>query len=113
MSELLKALSCMELNLCHQIELQLQLISSAWHLCTGVEALNLAKWPIGGGQEQALMASLGHHMWRLTQLDLADSLVRAPHHFAWGHTISSYSLFVPPLCTDRCVIILKHVPKFL
>ena len=41
----------------------------------GVEALNLAKWPIGGGQEQAIMASLGHHMWRLTQLDLADTLV--------------------------------------
>lgn len=45
----------------------------------GVEALNLAKWPIGGGQEQAIMASLGHHMWRLSQLDLADTLVSASH----------------------------------
>ena len=43
----------------------------------GVEALNLAKWPIGAGQEQAVMASLGHHMARLSQLDLADSLVSA------------------------------------
>ncbi len=42
--------------------------------CAGVEALNLAKWPIGGHQEQAIMSSIGH-MWRITQLDLADSLV--------------------------------------
>lgn len=45
----------------------------------GVEALNLAKWPVGGGQEQAVMASLGHHMWRLSQLDLADTLVSTSH----------------------------------
>lgn len=41
---------------------------------TGVEALNLAKWPISGSQEVAVMHSIGH-MWRLTQLDLAESLV--------------------------------------
>ena len=43
-------------------------------MCAGVEALNLARWPVGGYQEQAVMSSIGH-MWRLTQLDLADSLV--------------------------------------
>lgn len=52
------------------------------NLSAGIEALNLAKWPIGGGQEQAIMASLGHHMWRLTQLDFADSLVSAMHCLA-------------------------------
>ena len=54
-----------------------------WNLNAGIEALNLAKWPIGGGQEQAIMANLGHHMWRLTQLDLADSLVSAMHCVAF------------------------------
>ena len=44
----------------------------------GVEALNLAKWPIGGHQEQAVIGSIGH-MWRLKQLDLADSLVSSSH----------------------------------
>lgn len=43
-------------------------------MCAGVEALNLARWPVGGYQEQAVMSSVGC-MWRLTQLDLADSLV--------------------------------------
>ncbi|KAL0021071.1 hypothetical protein WJX79_008602 [Trebouxia sp. C0005] len=47
---------------------------TALQALTGVEALNLARWPVGGYQEQAVMSSIGH-MWRLTQLDLADSLV--------------------------------------
>ena len=57
------------------VRLQLHLRGS---VCTGVEALNLAKWPIGGHQEQAVMSSIGH-MWRLTQLDLTDSLVTFLH----------------------------------
>ena len=65
-------------GLCYLWKHLVELMSSAWHLCAGVEALNLAKWPIGGGQEQAVMVSLGHHMCCLTQLDLADSLVSPP-----------------------------------
>lgn len=83
--------------------------------CTGVESLQLARWTIGGHAEQAVLASIGHNLGRLVQLDLAESLVHILQHSltcCWYNMCMHYMLF----CT--CTLLLRmageiHVLKLL
>lgn len=47
--------------------------------CVGLESLQLARWAVGGSSEQPVLASLGHSLGCLMQLDLAETLVRTVH----------------------------------